>query len=157
MIMFRFTLKLDEIHSNPTNQCFFCFPTFEVLILSLGIRNLRKITLHSIVKPKSKIACKNKHCKLVRSELLLFCVTTDIYLVFYLWCQIAWRHFYTAYIWHFLAQIRETILQCMTETERPNDWVYLYDIILVFGRIGFWSWLIFRLSNWPPFFPIITW
>jgi len=41
--------------------------------------------------------------------------------------QIAWSHFYTAYIWHFLAQIRQTRLQYMTETERLNDWVYLYD------------------------------
>jgi hypothetical protein len=40
------------------------------------------------------------YCKLLESNCLLFCVTTDVYLVCYIWHQIAWHCF-----WHFLALI----------------------------------------------------
>jgi hypothetical protein len=69
-----------------------------------------------------------QYCKLVESEHLLFCVTTDDYFVLYLWCQIlACCHIYTAAV-EFPCPNKIDHLTYMTETERPNNWVYLYNI-----------------------------
>jgi len=74
------------------------------------------------------------YCTFVESELLLFCVTTDVYFICHFWRWLACRLFYTASFWHFLAQKRQTILQYMMET---------YQIIESIFTI------LLEVQNWP--------
>jgi len=50
---------------------------------------------------------KRYYCKLVKVRtLVILCVTTDVYFLCHIWCQIVRRRFYTTSIWHFLAWIK---------------------------------------------------
>jgi len=85
-----------------------CLASYSRQFSSNLVFNLEKNSLDRNSLQISVISkCNNTgYCKLVESKCLLFCVTTDVYFVCHIWCQISWRCFYTACIWHFLAQLR---------------------------------------------------
>jgi len=79
------------------------------------------------------------YCKLVGSERLYFCVTTDVYFVRYIWHQIAWRCFLHSFSKAFP---RRGKIDCLTihKGDRETDWLSL--------SLWYYEWLdfLFRIA-----------